>query len=440
MNQKEILLELVISYLYDKDFVTLIEIQSYILNSDLGKDVFKNYPKHESKISKINKTIFEHSKDRNISTHSGVLYFEPKFDKGSSHQAFRLIRKHRKTLQNYFVVFQGKTYKEEFKEGILWAPTKGKDGSNPLFHWKNLEKCKPGDIVYSIVKNKVMAKGTVLEKAITSPNPFDNELWGREGWLVKVDYHFVDDGIKIKDHIDHIRPMLSDKYSPFNSNTGSGNVGYLYEINNQLGEFLNESLSDEFDVTDIKEVFEITADEQIIIENVLDEEGLNEAELIILEQDPPVSSNKPKTKRKKVHYRKTDFIKKAERDIKKGITAEKLVEAYESNHLISIGRKDLADKIKWVAKEADGYGYDILSYDDQGNKKYIEVKGTTLGKNTPFDVSKNEVETSIQKKDNYWIYRVYNLDTERPMFYRVNGSMKEKFDLEPESYKAYIIK
>ena len=120
------------------------------------------------------------------------------------------------------------------------------------------------------------------------------------------------------------------------------------------------------------------------------------------------------------------------------MAAEKLVEVYEKNYLISIGREDLANKVKWVAKEADNYGYDILSFDEKGNEKFVEVKGTTLGKNTPFDISRNEVNTSIVNKDKYWVYRVYNLDTNNPMFYKMHGSIEEILELEPSSYKAYI--
>ena len=114
-----------------------------------------------------------------------------------------------------------------------------------------------------------------------------------------------------------------------------------------------------------------------------------------------------------------------------------MVEAFEKNQLINKGRRDLAEKVKWVAKEADNFGYDILSFDRYGNKKYIEVKGTTLGKDNPFDVSRNEVITSIRKKDRYWLYRVYNLDSTKPRFYKLKGPLNETLDLVPSSFKAY---
>ncbi|MEC9484826.1 MAG: DUF3883 domain-containing protein [Candidatus Izemoplasma sp.] len=438
MTQEQTIINLVKNYLVHKGFVKLNNIQNHIIDSQNSQAIFNNYASETAKKAKIRDTIYKYSKDSDIAMHSGEYLFESKYEKVTPNQEFRLIKNSKQEGPQYFIVFQGKTYKEEYKEGILWAPRKSKNGSDPKFHWKNLTACQPGDIVFSIVNNRVNAKGIVEKKAILAPNPFDNDLWINEGWLVDVDYYMVDDGIKIKDHIDIIRPMLTDKYSPFKKETGNGNVGYLFKISNELGRYLNQFISDEYKSDHIDDIFEISEDEETILESILEAEGLSEADMMIIEDAPPIKSNKPNTNKKRVRYKKTDYLKKAERDIKKGYFAEKLVEAYEKNYLISIGREDLANKVKWVAKEADNFGYDILSFDENGNDKYIEVKGTTLGKSHPFDVSKNEVDTSIEKKDNYWIYRVYNLDSNQPMFYKFNGSLEEECELIPSSYKAYI--
>ncbi len=118
--------------------------------------------------------------------------------------------------------------------------------------------------------------------------------------------------------------------------------------------------------------------------------------------------------------------------------AEKLVEAYEKNELMRNGRSDLADKVKWVAAEADGFGYDILSYYKDGREKFIEVKGTSLGERHPFDISINEVFTSQEKGEDYWIYRVYHLDSNSPEFYKVQGPVDKFFDLSATSFKAFF--
>ncbi|XMB73240.1 DUF3883 domain-containing protein [Mycoplasmatota bacterium WC30] len=95
-------------------------------------------------------------------------------------------------------------------------------------------------------------------------------------------------------------------------------------------------------------------------------------------------------------------------------------------------------RFKWVAEEADGYGYDVLSFDEDGNEKYIEVKGTTLMNTVPFYVTANELETSIEKGGQYWVYRVYYVNDSSPRFLKVNGSFERNFCLEPYGYKVYI--
>lgn len=338
----------------------------------------------------------------------------------------------------FFVVFQNQTFKQEHDEGILWAPQKDSNGGAPKFHWTNMLKLKRYDVVFSIVKNEVKARGTVIEHAIESENPFDNNLWGREGWLVKIDYNFSMNKVLIKEHITDIRDMLPDKYSPFRKSNGFGNQGYLFEISNQLGEYLDNLVSDTFKGEDTTSVFEIDEDTSDIISRVFEEEGINEGEVTLIEVDPPSTPNKPKSKTQKVYGRKTDFIKKARRDAAVGQLAEELVINYERQKLIEEGYQHLANKVKWVAKKADGYGYDVLSYNIDGTKKYIEVKATSLSKTNPFDISANEVKTSMMYKDNYWIYRVYYIDSDEPKFFKINGSIEDRFELVPTSYKAYF--
>ena len=115
----------------------------------------------------------------------------------------------------------------------------------------------------------------------------------------------------------------------------------------------------------------------------------------------------------------------------------------EMQKLTSLGRKDLADKVKHVSKtEGDGLGYDIISYEKTGNsfqKIYIEVKATTGNYEKPFDITINEVEVSELLATHYYIYRLYNIHhnmTTVP-YYTVKGSVKDNFLLEPTSFKAY---
>ena len=49
----------------------------------------------------------------------------------------------------------------------------------------------------------------------------------------------------------------------------------------------------------------------------------------------------------------------------------------EQNHLISQGKIKQSKEIIHVSPESDSEGYDIISFTDNGDRKYIEVKTTT---------------------------------------------------------------
>ena len=55
----------------------------------------------------------------------------------------------------YYWVNQGKTYKEEKAGGYLWAPIKNSKG-NSFFHWENMTKLKPTDIVFHYCRGFVV--------------------------------------------------------------------------------------------------------------------------------------------------------------------------------------------------------------------------------------------------------------------------------------------
>lgn len=338
---------------------------------------------------------------------------------------------------NYFVVFQKKSYKAEYDRCILWAPKTDNSGGKAKFYWQSLKLCEPGDVVFSVVKNIIVARAIVVHKFIDAKNPFNDNSWRKDGWLVEVDYSFAINSIKITSIIDKIRELLPKKYSPFQSISGKGNQGYLYQISEELGYALDDYVLDVYKPIKDSDVFTVTKEQADIISRLYDEAGLSEGNITLIEEVAPTESNKPKTKISRVNAKKTDFVEKTKENIRKGIRAEMLVVNYEKEELIKAGKTDLADQVRWVAKKADGYGYDVLSYSTDGKEKYIEVKGTDLMRKTPFYISSNELETSIKKSDRYWIYRVYYLQDNKPKFYKLQGRIDKHFELVASNYKAY---
>lgn len=137
---------------------------------------------------------------------------------------------------------------------------------------------------------------------------------------------------------------------------------------------------------------------------------------------------------------KIDYLKKSAKDIRNGLIGEELVISYEMEKLAKYGLYDLVGQIKWASMESDAYGYDIESFDidDEGRVFPIKIEVKTTGSkvDTEFLISKNEVETSKKYKKNYCIYRVYDVNSQYPKFYKAYGEVEENFILDPVTFKA----
>ena len=87
--------------------------------------------------------------------------------------------------------------------------------------------------------------------------------------------------------------------------------------------------------------------------------------------------------------------------------------------------------------KGDGLGYDIVSYDENGDEILIEVKTTSTNRIDSFYLSPKEIEMS--KNKNYRIYRIYNLDMKTGNYdVRVfdNKEIQEMFNFVPVSYRV----
>lgn len=109
--------------------------------------------------------------------------------------------------------------------------------------------------------------------------------------------------------------------------------------------------------------------------------------------------------------RNINFEGELENNTELGKKGEDVVVEYEKNRLILEGREDLATKV-FTTREIAGNAerFDVLSFDKDGNEKYIEVKTTKGGLNNVFHISENEIEFSEQYQDRYYLYRVYNFN------------------------------
>jgi len=134
-----------------------------------------------------------------------------------------------------------------------------------------------------------------------------------------------------------------------------------------------------------------------------------------------------------------DFQERAEEQKDLGDAGEALVKASEIKWLKWKNRNDLALKVEIVK---DGKGYDVLSFDELGNNKYIEVKTTTGNEYAPFYLSDNEVEFMRRYKNQYHIYRIFRYDAENNFgeCYAISSNVEEQLLLKPISYQVYLKK
>lgn len=134
--------------------------------------------------------------------------------------------------------------------------------------------------------------------------------------------------------------------------------------------------------------------------------------------------------------RDIDFIKKNIEDKSLGDAGEELVKNYEIAILEQKGFTELA---KNVSIRKDGEGYDILSFNENGNEKFIEVKTTAGNEKVPFYLSINEKLFSEQNIGRYSIYRLYNFNEEKNTadFYEIYN-LDDELLFQPTEFKVYI--
>jgi hypothetical protein len=137
--------------------------------------------------------------------------------------------------------------------------------------------------------------------------------------------------------------------------------------------------------------------------------------------------------------RKTDHAAMDAKNRTLGEAGESFVVDLERARLNAAGRSDLADRVAWTAKDVgDGMGYDVGSFDLDEKQIYIEVKTTCGAIDTPFFVTKAEVDASAEFGGAYRLYRVFDFAGEKHV-YQLRGSLKTcvpRLNLLPISYRA----
>lgn len=140
------------------------------------------------------------------------------------------------------------------------------------------------------------------------------------------------------------------------------------------------------------------------------------------------------------------FEPPAERDARNrmlGKAGEEFVFDLERQRLSMLGKQDLADNVRWVARDdGDGYGFDILSFhgtgkgDEASRERWLEIKTTNGPKTTPFFITRNELNVSEENPKIFRVVRLYDF-RRKARAYRLEPPLADRVRLTPAIYRAY---
>lgn len=133
-----------------------------------------------------------------------------------------------------------------------------------------------------------------------------------------------------------------------------------------------------------------------------------------------------------------DYLAQESRNRSLGRAGELLVLELESRRLVAAGKRTLSERVEHVAAtRGDGVGFDVLSFEENGRERLIEVKTTSFGELTPFYVSRNELARSEADASQYYLYRLFDF-RDRPRVFALPGSISSHCELSPVSYLAQV--
>ena len=136
---------------------------------------------------------------------------------------------------------QNQTYRHEITGGYLWSPKRNANGARNPFY-ESMREVAPGDLIFSFMDTRILAVGIAQSYCWESPKPLEfgksGENWEGIGWRVKVHFTELANKVRPKDHIDILRPLLPDKYSPLQPNGNGLQSVYLTDVPTTLAELL----------------------------------------------------------------------------------------------------------------------------------------------------------------------------------------------------------
>ena len=143
----------------------------------------------------------------------------------------------------YWWVNQNQTFAAEHDGGYLWSPKRNKNGARNQFY-ENMREVSPGDLIVSFRGTRIVAVSIARSYGYDCPRPAEfgtvGEQWDDMGWRVDAEYTLSQHPIRPKDHMDVLRPLLPDKYSPLQASGDGLQSVYLAELPQSMADALLE--------------------------------------------------------------------------------------------------------------------------------------------------------------------------------------------------------
>lgn len=182
----------------------------------------------------------------------------------------------------YWWVNQNQTYRHEIQGGYLWSPKRNANGARNPFY-ESMREVAPGDLIFSFAETRILAVGIAQSYCWESPKPeeFGNagQNWENVGWKVKVSFTELGNKVRPKDHIEVLRPLLPDRYSPLQPNGNGIQSVYLTEVPTLLAEVVMGLIGREIAPISLaaRNVKPIPADDLDIWERRLEQQIVNDS-------------------------------------------------------------------------------------------------------------------------------------------------------------------
>jgi hypothetical protein len=135
---------------------------------------------------------------------------------------------------------------------------------------------------------------------------------------------------------------------------------------------------------------------------------------------------------------KVNYLERETRNRDLGLAGEEFALRFEQAQLLAAGQERLAAEVEHVSQtRGDGLGFDILSFEPDGQERFVEVKTTNFSKDTPFFASRNEVAFSEREASGYRLSRVFGFRS-APRLFVVPGPLTESCRLEAETFRVQV--